>query len=183
MSSHRETLLATLVAALTTPPGGITKPTGLAVHRFAMLPFEEDTLPALVVYWMDCTPSKGDEFIHQPDENRLLEYQLKVRVEVRIIGNATDSVDQALDPFCQFVRQVIFFDPSLSGYAYGCKEDGIKIDTLDKGDQLFYGAAVDFTFAFFDEPFPVTGDPAIGGNLVHASYPSHPTEMTLEVQP
>lgn len=179
MSSRRESLILALVAALETPPVGITKPAGLTVHRFAMLPIEQDTLPALVVYWTACDPP-GNDFLHQPDADRLLEYHLKVRLEARASG---DPIDQALEPYCQYLRQVVFSDPSFGGLAFGTREDGIQVDAVDGGNRICAAAACDFTISFYEEPFSVTQDPAIGGVLVHASYPTQPTAMTLEVQP
>jgi hypothetical protein len=176
--SRREAILLALVAALTSPAAGITKPTGLTVHRYPMVPIEEDALPAMAVYWTECAPAEKGTFLHAPDEDRLLEYHLTVRVECRVTG---EPVDQKLDALCQYARRVVFRDPSLGGEAWGAREDGVRVDALDKGGLVFGGAACDLVFTYFESAFDYPGDPALGGNLIQASYPSHPTEMTLEV--
>lgn len=175
MSSRRELILAELVSRFTTPPTGITKPIGLMVHRFAMLPIEQDVLPAVVVYWTACDPVEKS-FLGQPDGSRLLLYDLTVRVECRITG---EPIDQVLDPVLQYVRQVIFIDPSLGGIAAAAREDAIQIDGLSK-ERVFGAAAADFVFEYYDEPF-IYEEPLLGGPVRRLDYQDHPTEMTLTV--
>ncbi len=175
MSSRRELVISELVTRFTTPPAPIVAPLGLTVHRFAMLPIEQDSLPAIVVYWTACDPTEKT-FIGQPDGNRLLQYNLTVRVECRITG---EPIDQKLDPILQYVRQVVFLDPSLGGIAAGAREDSIQIDGLSK-ERVFGAAACDFVFEYYDEPFTYS-EPLIGGPVRRLDYMDHPTEMTLTV--
>lgn len=166
MASRRELIIEALVASLTTPPATVTKPAGLAVHRFAMMPIEQDRLPALVVYWLDCKPVSKDP-ISSVDYLRLQEYTLMVRVECRVSGQ---PVDQQLDPLAQFARLVIFSDPSLGGLSHSVLEAGIQVDGVAR-EKVFGAAAVDFEFHYFEEPVPLE-DPVLGGNLVEADYPT-----------
>lgn len=166
MASQREQIVAALMASLTTPPSGVTKPTGLAVHRNALRPLDSDRLPALVVYSMDCKPSR-DQSISSVSQDRLLEYLLTVRIECRVTGEPTD---QLLDPLIQFARLVIFTDPSLGGLAYAVRESGILFDGVAK-ERVFGAAAVDFELSFFENVVPLS-DPVMGGNLIEADYPT-----------
>lgn len=175
MSSRREDIVLALISALTTPPAGITKPAGATIHRFSQLPIEQDKLPAILVYWTECIPTEKGWMVAEPDTDRLFEYHLTLRVECRISGEPVDSL---LDPLCQYVRQVVFSDPSFGGLARATKEDGIKIDAIT-ADRVYAGAAVDFTVSYYEEPWTKAED--VSGVLVHASYPTSPTEMTLEV--
>lgn len=174
MSSMRERILAVLLAKLETPPAGVTKPTGLVLHRFAMLPIEDDTLPAAVVYWTACDQTQKTMFAATAMDT-LLEYHLAVRVEVRAAGE-TDGV---LDDLIQYVRQVVFTDPSLGGLATSAREDGLQIDAVAR-ERTLWAAAVELVFAFLEEPVTWPGEES-PGILIRADYPSHPTEMTLTV--
>lgn len=174
MSSMREQILAALLTKLETPPVGVTKPTGLVLHRFAMLPIEDDTLPAAVVYWTACDQTAKTMFAATAMDT-LLEYHLAVRVEVREAGE-TDGV---LDALIQYVRAVVFTDPSLGGLAISAREDGLQIDAVAR-ERTLWAAAVELVFAFLEEPVTWAGweSPA---DLVRADYLTHPTEMTLTV--
>ena len=175
MASHRELIIEALVTALTTPPASVTKPAGLAVHRFAMRPLDVDRLPAIVVYWMDCKPAKAEQVVSSVSYDRLLEYLLTVRVECRAAG---EPADQVLDPLAQYARQVVLTDPSLGGLCYGVREAGIQVDAVAK-EKVLGAAAVDFEFHYPEEAVPL-GDPVLGGNLIEADYP---TTITPAVPP
>lgn len=167
MSSMREQLVTALVATLTTPPGTVTAPAGLTIHREAMRPVEGDRLPAVVVYWLDCKPLDPNQVITEVSQARLLEYVLTIRVECRASGQ---PVDQVLDPLAQFVRLVIFNDPSLGGLAIGVREVALQLDAVSK-DRVYGALAVDFDFHYYEEPVPLV-DPAIGGTLIRVDYPT-----------
>lgn len=174
MTSMRERILAELVTRLVTPPVGITKPAGLAVHRFAMVPVEDDQLPALVVYWTACD-QPGKTFLAATAMDRLLEYHLAVRVEARAAGDT----DAALEPLIQYVRQVVATDPSLGGLSTAAREDGLQLDAIAKS-RILWAAAVEFVFSFLEEPLAWPGEDS-PGVLVRVDYPTHPTEETLTV--
>lgn len=174
MTSMRERILAELATRLETPPVGVTKPAGLAVHRFAMVPVEDDQLPAAVVYWTACDQA-GKTFLAATAADRLLEYHLSVRVEVRASG-ATDAV---LEPLIQYVRQVVFTDPSLGGLATAAREDGLQLDAIAKS-RILWAAAVELVFSFLEEPLEWPGEDS-PGILARVDFPTHPTEQTLTV--
>lgn len=174
MSSMRERILTELATRLNTPPTGVTKPAGMIVHRYAMLPIEDDELPAAVLYWTACDQTQKTMFAATAMDT-LLEYHLAVRVEVRAAG----ETDECLEPLIQYVRQVVFTDPSLGGLATSAREDGLQIDAITKARTL-WAAAVELVFAFLEEPVTWPGEES-PGILIRADYPSHPTEMTLTV--
>ena len=180
--SMRESIISAVVAALTTPPGGITAPTGLTVHRFSMLPIEEDQLPAAVVYWISCEPAEK-QFLTAQAMDRMLEYHLTVRVECRVAG---EPVDTALDPICQYVRQAIFWDPSLGGLCLGCREDGIQVDALARREGMLGAAACDFVFSFLESAYTWPEYPALGGVIHRLDFeqitPNEPGSGTLIVE-
>lgn len=175
MSSMRDRILAELVTRLTTPPTGVTKPAGLTVHRYAMVPIEDDHLPAAVVYWTACD-QPGKAVLAATAMDRLLEYHLAVRVELRATGD-TDSV---LETLIQYARNVVFTDPSLGGLALGAREDGIQLDAIAR-NRVCWAAALELVFPFLEEPVTWPGEES-PGDLVRVDYPTHPTEMTLTVE-
>lgn len=174
MTSMRERILGELVTRLETPPAGVTKPTGLAVHRFAMVPIEDDQLPAAVVYWTACDQA-GKTMLAATAMDRLLEYHLSVRVEVRAAG----ETDDILEDLIQYVRQVVFTDPSLGGVATAAREDGLQLDAIAKS-RILWAAAVELVFSFLEEPLTWPGEES-PGVLIRVDYPTHPTEETLTV--
>lgn len=179
-TSRREDIITALVARLEVPPAEVPKPAGLTVHRFAMLPIEEDDLPAVVVYWTACEPVEKD-FISSPEENRLLLYSLTVRIEARVMG---EPLDRKLDPLTQYIRRVIFSDPSLGGLACSAREDSIQVDAVSKA-QVYAASASDFVFQYLEEPFTYA-EPDFGV-VKRVDYdnfdPTHldPTGETLQV--
>jgi hypothetical protein len=158
--SRRELIILALMERLETPPTGISKPANLEVHRYRLRPLEEDNLPALVVYWVACDPTEK-HFIASPSMDRLCEYVLSVRVEIRAIG---DPVDQAIDSCVKYLRQCVFFDPSFSGLAIGTREGTIRADGEDRG-QSYASGTMDFDIAFCEE-FYTPAEFQLGG-VIH----------------
>lgn len=178
--SMREQIIAAFVSRLGTAPTGITKPTGLEVHRYRLRPLEEDNLPALVVYWTSCEPSER-AFISAPCLDRLLEYTLHVRVEIRTTG---DPVDQAIDACARYLRQCVFYDPSFGGLALATREGSLQVDGESRGEVMASGT-LDFEVSFFDELYTPT-ETLLGAPIQRLDFeqriPTEPGIATLVVE-
>ena len=115
------------------------KPAELNVHRNRTLPFDEDQLPAAVIYL-------GNEVI-QPahgKEGKVSEHLLPVSVEIRV---ADDTPDVALDPYIVWANRAIMSDPKLGGYAITTMLTGIS-RTAELLDKSYGGARMDFLVQF-----------------------------------
>jgi hypothetical protein len=112
IASKRNLVAAALVAAheVANVAGGaetITKPTGLAVHRFRQVPIEEDALPAQVISFSQNQPDRS-----HIDENMNL---LGIVIEHRIALDEGDIPDDALDPYLVWSHRCIKVDETLGG--------------------------------------------------------------------
>ena len=155
--STRENIVAALVDRLRTPPAFIPIPQGLEacnIHRYALRTIEADKLPALVVYRYDNKPVDSFHLAGSAEDNLLL-YEVSIRVEVRAVG---EPVDQVVEEFEEYVRQVVFSDASLGGLSAGARELAYEVDgaLLDKGYAASY---ISLGFLYYEQPyvFPATG--------------------------
>lgn len=124
------------------------------IHRYALRPIEVEKLPALVVYRYDNKPVESFHLAGSAEDNLLL-YEVSVRVEVRAVG---EPVDQVVEPLEEYVRKVVFIDPSLGGLSAGARELAYEVDgaLLDKGYAASY---ISLGFLYYEQPyiFPDTG--------------------------
>jgi len=152
--SCRQAITAALVAVLKSPPSGVTMPTGLEasnIHRYALRSLESETLPALVVYRYDNAPVDGGH-IAGSSLNNLILYEVKIRVEIRAIG---EPVDEIVEPLEEYVRRCVFADASLGGLAAGCREIAYEVDGV-LGNQSYAASYVSLGFLYYEEPYTFT---------------------------
>lgn len=177
MTSTRERIVSELVRRLKTPPTGVTMPPALAaerVHRYSLRPIEAEKLPALVVYRFDNKPTLGNHLSGTGLVDNLIEYEVSVRVEVRALG---EPVDQVVEAFEEYVRQVVFIDPSLGGLAMAAREIAYEVDgaLLDRGYAASY---ISLGFLYVEQPYVYT-DPA--ADLVLVEVDNLSLEETFQV--
>lgn len=154
MTSCRANITAALVARLKSPPSGVTMPADLAaaqIHRYALRSLEAETLPALVVYRFDNAPIEGNHIAGESRDN-LLAYEVKIRVEIRALG---EPVDEIVEPLEEYVRQCVFADSSLGGLAAGCREIAYEVDGM-LGNQSYAASYVSFGFLYYEQPYVFT---------------------------
>jgi hypothetical protein len=137
MSSRRDSIVADIVAALSTATG---KPSGLTVHRQRTLPIGADVLPSQVVYLVDETVVTGPGF--GVGANALAVREATVRVESRVSAGAS-TPDQALDPLLNWAVQKILADPTRGGLAHFTIELGTQWAAADE-DKVYGAAQTDF---------------------------------------
>lgn len=134
-TSYREQILAAIVAAIPTSGGGA--PAGLTVHRERTRPIEQDSLPAIMLYFEDETPEPlaGQQF-----KAPLTQRCLNVVAEIRVDASAS-SPDAAIDPVYVWLMQSLAVDETFGGLAMGIFEGPIKW-TAKEADRILAGAAV-----------------------------------------
>jgi hypothetical protein len=91
---------------------GVSKPTGLTVHRYAHRPIEKDNLPSLVIAH-DGGQEIGD------DVNDLYENTDRVILSVQCLGNQAEPPDDSIDPYLSWVLTALEADPTLGGAVNG----------------------------------------------------------------
>ena len=133
MSSRLDTIADGMVAALgaatVTTDKGITytKPSGLTVGRSRTIPLSPDVLPQQVVYFVDEEVEAG------PGRSigRVSRRKARFCVETRIDA-ASDTTDQALDPFKSWSVKALCADPRRAGLAHDTTELGSVWDAVEQ---------------------------------------------------
>jgi hypothetical protein len=87
---------------------GVSKPTGLTVHRFAHRAIEKDDLPSVVIAH-DGGQEIGD------DVNDLYENTDRVILAIQCLGTVSTEPDDSIDPYLSWVLTALEADPTLNG--------------------------------------------------------------------
>lgn len=109
---------------------GVSKPTGLNVHRQRTRPIEKDGLPAQVLY-----------LLNEDTEERAagqIDRRARFAVESRVTASG-ESPDAALDEYLSWAVKALRADPTLGGLSSDVKERGTEWDHVEL-DKVF-GAA------------------------------------------
>jgi hypothetical protein len=102
------------VAQVTGGAATVTKPAGLVVHRFRQTPIDNDTLPAMVIYFMSNDPE-----LSHIDRNL---NTLQVAVEHRIEVAEGAILDDVMDPLLVWSHRCIKSDETLGGLVHQIRE-------------------------------------------------------------
>lgn len=119
---------------------------GTTVHRDWRRPFEEEDLPAVVVYAQANTPQSNEAFHYGPHLR-----VLSIRVEVRAIGRPEED---AVDTLANSVRAAILTgadDDELGGLVQVIHWTNQQWDGAEM-DQPYAACALDFDLTYFFEP-------------------------------
>jgi hypothetical protein len=139
MSSIREQIAARAVAVLDgSAAGNVPRPPGLTVHRERTRPIEQDSLPAIIVYFEDEEPTP---FAKQKFQAPLTERHLNAVLEMRATPDQGQAPDEAVDPLYLWAMQQIMSDEKFSGLAMGVTEGPMKW-TAKEADAILAGAAL-----------------------------------------
>lgn len=157
-ASIREQIVEAIVAALSDPSG----PAGLTVHRFRARPLSQDQLPAQVVYAVEeRTIIAGNVSFTTPTAitagltGDLVEHQLLVAVETRVMG---DPPDVALEPFVVWATQQVLKDTSFGGLSINALEYDTKWTAQDAATGVFGATSQEFVIQYFS----LAADPTSG---------------------
>lgn len=141
MSSIREQIVAALVVALSSGSGA---PAGLTIHRERTRPIEIDSLPAILIYSEDDTPTTlGAQTYRAP----LSEKKLEPVLELRAAGSSGVAPDQAIDPLYVWAMKAIGADETFGGLANGV-EEGKTIWNSREGDTPVAAAQLHITIRY-----------------------------------
>lgn len=146
MSTIREQIISAAVTNLSEPGGpgpAPSMPTGLTVHRERTRGIEQDSLPAILVYFEDDVPTTIGSKFAAP----LTERAITVAVECRAQGSIDVSPDQALDPLIEWTIYQFFANEKLGGLANGV-EEGKTTWTSKEGDQPLASATIHLTIKY-----------------------------------
>lgn len=142
-ATTQDTIIANVVAILTTGNATFTPPTGLTVHRARAIPLGQDKLPAIVVYPIRDVQLERVGLENAPVSNRRLTFRCECRVVVKI--SLGDSVDKDLDPLIAYAVQALNIDPTLGDLVSGLQESDVMWAAAAGLDKVYGGAAIDFT--------------------------------------
>lgn len=140
MSSIRQQIAAAIVAAVsgTGKLGAATKPANLHIHRERTRPIEKDDLPAILLYFEDEQP---EPLAGQKFKAPLTERSLNVVAEIRVIPDASQAPDEAVDAFYVWLMQSLGADETFGGLAMGITEGPVKWFSKE-ADVIYAGAAL-----------------------------------------
>lgn len=140
MASIGLQIAAAFVAALNAPTAlGMTRPTGLTVHRFRARPINEDELPAQVVF-------PAEEVNEVSDSRRLLR-EMRVMVESRVEVPANSYADETLDPLYLWNVRALKADETLGGLAIQIVEGSRQWD-LEINDKAHASLSQEWTVQY-----------------------------------
>lgn len=88
--------------------GGASKPTGLAVHRFAHRALEKDNLPAVII-------GHGGGVRVNSEVNELVEHVDLVNLAIRASGSQDTEPDDIIDPYLSWADSSLMADLTLGG--------------------------------------------------------------------
>lgn len=87
---------------------GLSKPSGLTVHRFAHRAIEKDQLPSVVI-------GHDGGIDVNTEVNTLTENTDVVRLAIQCVGNQATEPDDAIDPYLSWVESALQADLTLGG--------------------------------------------------------------------
>lgn len=143
MSSIREQVIVALMAALNAGAAG-SGITGLTIHRERTRPIEIDSLPAILVYFDDDTPTTLSNQVYAAP---LTERKLSLAVECRAQGTSSVSPDAALDPVLVYAAKTVLANERFGGLASGV-EEGKTVWASREGDVPVASARLSFTVRY-----------------------------------
>jgi hypothetical protein len=111
---------------------GVSKPTGLNVHRFGFRAIEKDSLPALVV--MDGGTAEFNEEV-----NELRECFDLVNVHILALGNQTTEPDDLIDPYLSWVTEALMADTTLGGVVSHLVMQARGATAMEERDRIYIG--------------------------------------------
>lgn len=105
---------------------------GVTVHRERTRPIEDETLPAILLYFEDEDPAPLGSERRAP----LVERSLQVVVECRAEAIGGKSPDQTLDPLLVWTAQQLLQNETIGGLANGVAEGRTSWSSKESGTTL-----------------------------------------------